>query len=197
MTTTSEPNDPCEPCEASQRPKFEWRLLGGAERSNGDGVLGVKIMVLTQRDLTDNDRRAGYKAIRDLDAALDMETARLDPKTEDDRVREKADIEKVFVDAGFPVIFMEPIPNEYFGPNDPWSLRSPWYVITTPIGHIKIGWRKRVLALDWSRSTVKVAVDTLFPSEDVTKGDHMIHAWSYAKATEYLTKLRTETTKSD
>jgi hypothetical protein len=69
------------------------------------------------------------------------------------------------------------------------ALRSPWYVVTTTIGHFKVGWRKRVLVLDWSRTTVKVTSTGLFSHEDTTKGEHMIHCWSYTKATEYLTTI--------
>lgn len=61
--------------------------------------------------------------------------------------------------------------------------------MTTPIGHIKIGWRKRVVVIDWSETIVKENADDLFPDEDVTKVGKLIHAWGVKKATEYVGKL--------
>ena len=180
MTTTAKPYD--------DNDLTHFKILSSETRFVSTAT-GIKVMVMLDREFNDADSSAGRKLVRDLFASLEMETARLDPKTEEFRVKEKAEIEKVFVDAGFPAIFMEPIPNEYFGDNDPWSLRSPWYIVTTRIGHFKVGWRKRVLVLDWERTEVKTTADTLFQNEDVTKGEHMIHCWSYAKATEYLKRV--------
>ncbi len=100
------------------------------------------------------------------------------------------------------------IPNEYFGSkqNDPYC--SPWGLIKTPKGDIKVGWRKRVINIDWKDLYDKALTKTsehdyetrikiresfygenLFANEDVTKGTHMIHAWSSEKAVEYLEKI--------
>jgi len=45
------------------------------------------------------------------------------------------------------------------------------------------------MVVDWAESDVTETAKDLFAGEDVTKGDRMIHAWSYEKATEYLTKI--------
>lgn len=182
---------PCEPCETRQKHANEWKLLASIESGGLRDFFGVKILVKLNRDLNDQDSRVGYRALRTIEEGLCMETARLDPKTEEFRIKEKAEIEKVFADAGFLAIYMEPIPNEYFGDKDPWSLRSPWYTVTTTLGHFKVGWRKRVFVLNWERTTLKDKIDgNTFFSDDVTKDKHMIHCWGYEKAVAYLTKMR-------
>lgn len=55
--------------------------------------------------------------------------------------------------------------------------------------HFKVGWRKRVIVLDWERTTLVVSADQTFPTEETTKGDRMIHCWGYEKLASYLTTL--------
>ncbi len=63
--------------------------------------------------------------------------------------------------------------------------RSPWWLVETNIGVIIIGWRKRVISIDWTSVAVRVVVT----EDDVTKDESRVHAYSYAKAVEYLSKL--------
>lgn len=91
----------------------------------------------------------------------------------------------VFAKAGFPDVNLIAIPNEYFG-NDPTM--PPWYMAQVgeaPV--VKIGWRKRVINIDWGAS--KRDLQHLFTGEDVTKGSDHIHAWTTEKAAEYLAKI--------
>jgi hypothetical protein len=78
------------------------------------------------------------------------------------------------------------IPNEYY-PGDP-DYFGPWFMVETPQGRLKIGWRKRVINIDWSGTGLNPSPET-FASEDVTKGMSYIHAWGTDKAVEYLRKL--------
>lgn len=78
--------------------------------------------------------------------------------------------------------YSQEIPNEYT------KYGASWLLVSTTIGPIKIGWRKRVISIDWTH-TQKDNAEILFPGEDVTKYGKVIHAWSYEKATEYLSKL--------
>jgi hypothetical protein len=61
--------------------------------------------------------------------------------------------------------------------------------VTTSRGVIKIGWRSRVINIDWSESDIKGLAKELFPNENVTKEDQYIHAWGYDKAKEYISVL--------
>lgn len=81
----------------------------------------------------------------------------------------------------------QPIPNEY----DTWEGYAPWFIINTPDGDIKIGWRKRVINIEWL-DTYKQFSNT-FENEDVTRGfgkygdnNRFIHAWGIEKCIEYL-----------
>lgn len=101
--------------------------------------------------------------------------------------------------AGFEFAFFKPIKNGYLINEDGESLSAtPWYTVGTLIGDITIGWRKRVIHIDWpelidesaSNETTVNFAEEVFKDEDVTKGINMIHAWSYDKAAEYLRKVR-------
>jgi hypothetical protein len=81
-------------------------------------------------------------------------------------------------------IFVKEIPNGYC--NRACCVHLPWLVVTTNRGPITIGWRKRVISIGWESSEVKKTANELFPDEDVTKLDHLIHAWSIADAKKYI-----------
>ena len=65
---------------------------------------------------------------------------------------------------------------------------SPWWLVKTPTGLVKIGWRKRVIAIDWSDTGVSANVT----EDDVTKDLSSVHAWSYSRAVQYLAVLAAE-----
>jgi hypothetical protein len=111
--------------------------------------------------------------------------------------------------AGLGRALLTMIPNEYWKED-----AEPWCLARMPFGTLKIGWRKRVLSIDWSdvyadraariekrlelderywaRQSLREAFDgkTLFPNEDVTRWETGVHAWGAEKAVEYLTVLR-------
>lgn len=100
----------------------------------------------------------------------------------------------IFEKAGFKEIWMASLPNEYY----PSDYSTPWFNVTTEFGKIKIGWRKRVINIDWSamEKTLKASgklpkqsILSLFDKEDVTKGDTFIHAWGWEKAQDYLSRI--------
>lgn len=59
-----------------------------------------------------------------------------------------------------------------------------WLLVKTDFGLVSIGWRKRVIEIDWSDIGFAFEID-----EDVTKGSHFCHAWGYPKAVEAIKKL--------
>lgn len=89
--------------------------------------------------------------------------------------------------AGFEVLGIWELRNQYW-PDHPRydSVRSPWWLVKTSIGLVRIGWRKRVLSIDWSDSAIKI----ILTDDNVTKWEEGVHAYGYAKAVEYLTHLR-------
>jgi hypothetical protein len=85
------------------------------------------------------------------------------------------------------LIYVERIPNGYCSK---WCCAHiPWLVVTTRFGRITVGWRKRVISIDWSQSDIKSMATEIFPNEDVTKEGQMIHAWGYKKAKQYINRL--------
>jgi hypothetical protein len=99
----------------------------------------------------------------------------------------RQEMEEVFLKAGYPKVNLISIPNGYC----PCDVCPPWY--TVQVGEItpfKIGWRKRVIQIDWETSNK--GLNHLFEGEDVTKSSSYIHAWGAAKASEYLSKILPE-----
>ncbi len=88
------------------------------------------------------------------------------------------------------------IKNEYYPPADD---QSPWWLVPTKWGLIKIGWRKRVINIDWEDTGLVIDKNANkdyefhkvpITRDDVTQWEHGIHAWGYAKAVEYLVELK-------
>lgn len=92
--------------------------------------------------------------------------------------------EVVFIKAGFGPVTLEAIPNQYC----PCAVCAPWYRVTTPIGVLTIGWRKRVINIDWTGWGQNLL--GLFDGEDVTKDVSSIHAGGWDKAVDYLSRIR-------
>lgn len=87
--------------------------------------------------------------------------------------------------AGFKALetTIRPTANRY-GSED---YHGPWFEVKTEFGTIVIGWRKRVIAIDWSAT----GRDLLHLFDDITgtKGERDIHAWTYAEAIDYLGRI--------
>lgn len=82
------------------------------------------------------------------------------------------------------LVFVEEIPNGYC--SDWCCEHKPWFVVTTPQGKFKIGWRKRVIQIEWDGVTNSKTAEAIFANENVTKGERMIHAWSLEDARRYI-----------
>jgi hypothetical protein len=91
----------------------------------------------------------------------------------------------VFIAAGIFKVVLSEIPNRYWP--DAYGPQAPWFLARMPYGNIVIGWRKRVISIDWSDT--KMDLYQLFASEDVTKEKYLVHAWGKDKAVEYLKKI--------
>ena len=101
--------------------------------------------------------------------------------SEEQRFRE------VFQKAGFQYLVLEHLPNQYC----PSERCAPWFKVKTELGTVLIGWRKRVINIDWSElNSNGKNISSLFEGEDVTKSPTSIHAWGWDKATDYLMRVR-------
>jgi len=98
---------------------------------------------------------------------------------------EERKIRDIFEKAGFQVVKMTSMLNQYC----PCDKCAPWFDVETEFGTVRIGWRKRVINIEWDRLDSKEAFLYLFHDEDVTKGNDGIHAWGWDKAEDYLSRL--------
>ncbi|MDO5556746.1 MAG: hypothetical protein Q4G05_00660 [Clostridia bacterium] len=99
----------------------------------------------------------------------------------------------------------ELLPNGYC--NEECCEHKPWFLFHTKDGDIRIGWRKRVISIEFQEGFKEFDL-SIFNNEDVTKlwvghsvnnntpkgtifnkGIFIIHAWSEEKAIEYLRKV--------
>jgi phage FluMu protein Com len=60
----------------------------------------------------------------------------------------------------------------------------PWWLIKIEIGFICIGWRKRVIEISWTETPIRAIVT----KDELTKDLDFVHAYSVAKAVEYMTE---------
>ena len=93
----------------------------------------------------------------------------------------------IFKKAGFTHAVLHHLPNQYC----PCEKCAPWFRVDTEIGTITIGWRKRVINIDWEAVPRKgIDILPLFKGEQTTKEETYIHAWGVEKSVEYLSKIR-------
>lgn len=89
---------------------------------------------------------------------------------------------RIFERAGFRVV-LQAVKNGYWGDES----SEPWFMAQSGAATVRIGWRKRVISIDWE--SMHVPLPDLFADQDVTKGPYGVHAWSEDKAVEYLKRL--------
>ncbi len=96
-------------------------------------------------------------------------------------------VRALFTLAEIPVQGVYKIENRYW-PESYVELRrdNPWWLVKTPAGLVQIGWRKRVISINWSDTAFRQVIT----EDDVTKDELMVHAWGWAKALEYMTAWR-------
>ena len=100
----------------------------------------------------------------------------------------KIEVSGLFALVGIEVLNMYELTNQYWPKTEGYYktiMESPWWLVKTPFGLITIGWRKRVIEIDWSDTKVR----KIITGDDVTKEENYVHAWSLPKALEYLTEL--------
>jgi len=163
---------------------MEYKEVAGSESWGRTIEMGMGIKILVGGiEITEEITKICRHARYDLEEAIKNELWRTDPEIIARKIQDRKDLIACFPQDM--MIYVEDIPNEY------WNAAhgTPWLMVTTPKGRIKIGWRKRVIVVDWEQSVISANTESLFPDEDVTKSGKMIHAWGYGKATEYLKKI--------
>ena len=91
-----------------------------------------------------------------------------------------------------PYTSMKAIPNQYHS----GLYDNPWFIVETKWGPLMIGWRKRVISMDWTGSQINHNGDITFKDDEVTTWRTGVHAWGKDKAVEYLRILSKGNLKS-
>jgi hypothetical protein len=164
----------------------DYELISGIGVSGGNGHFDIKVLLQTNAkvDLRDVDLRMDI--LKHTDAMLKEIMANAISLNPESKAKAMSDCEKL-LECFETQIFVEEIPNGYC--KDYCCRHLPWFIVTTPIGRFKIGWRKSVIHLEWTETTCKKEAKEIFPDEDVTRYDKVIHAWGYDKAKEYIDKV--------
>lgn len=160
------------------------KQVSSMEAWGGNGKIKFKIFVDIDREFNENDKNNFRDVAQLLFEKLDEENILSKDKETGASIKEREEILNLFDNHN---IFVDSIPNEYC--NRYCCKHLNWFVVTTKLGRIKIGWRKRVINIDWSDSLIKIKSNVLFENEDVTKSDYAIHAWGLEKAQEYINRL--------
>ncbi len=158
------------------------------EESWGEiGHQAVKLFVMLGRELTKNDQDAINKHMRELMIELNCETKTISPLNIKWKEEWLKGVSDAFFAAGLQTDFMLEIPNEYCGPR--CCPHKVWLKVYTNVGIFKVGWRKRVIHLEWTDTNIQLTAKQLFPNEDVTKVEKMIHCYGMEKMGVYIKKL--------
>lgn len=162
--------------------KMEYVTLYSEETFGDQGGFALEIRVAATK-LPDLDKQqiksAAYEAARKVSAEVLAAIKASNPSTLQAIARNR-ELVSLFPKP----IFVEEVENGYC---KDWCCRHlPWFVITTTIGRFKIGWRKRVIAIDWSETVGTATSEDLFSGEDTTKSGKSIHAWSLEAARRYI-----------
>lgn len=99
----------------------------------------------------------------------------------DNRVMTRAHVEAFCVLSGVKYSAIWDTSNLYWKGDN--SIRGPWWLINTAHGVIRVGWRKRVVEIDWTQTGLKI---NLRVTDQVTQTESMIHAWCYGDVVRYL-----------
>lgn len=149
------------------------------------GGFGLTLSIgSTERLLDDDDRSAILKQVEQIESIIRGRIYNAKPETLDCAAKERKDLLACFEEIP---IFVEEIPNGYC--SDYCHEKFPWFLVTTKRGPFMIGWRKRVIVIDWAGSNIRTDGDILFEHEGVTTGTDMVHAYGYKKAKEYIARL--------
>ena len=140
----------------------------------------IKILVDIARDLTIEEQYFIREKREEISDFIRTVSVKNDPESIKISKEETVSLLNCFPT----LVYAKEIPNQYSE-----KILNPWFLVTTQKGNIKIGWRKRVIVIDWEDSDIKEMAEDLFKNEDTTKYKFYIHAWGYDKAKEYISKL--------
>lgn len=97
-------------------------------------------------------------------------------------------LKAVFLLADIEIKSFHQLPNGYCG--DQCCSHRPWGLAETKYGLIKIGWRKRVISIEWPTEAEVNGKNVKSKDEEwITHWEAGVHAYGWAKAVEYLSEF--------
>jgi len=175
--------------------KETYKTVAGIKYDSGYEFL-IQIKGI-DRDLTEDEQDAFNRASDIIADALLKGNTGANPETHKKAKLNKLELMSYF---GLNALYVEEISNGYCSRG--CCAFYPWFVVTTPIGRIKIGWRKSVIHLEWTDSKIKADASEIFPHEEAWSGyettqyDKVIHAHNYDAAKNYIDRLMNFENKS-
>lgn len=165
---------------------MEYQEIFYKEAFGSDMYIGLKILVASKNISVIKELDAVRCALHKADSLICAEIQAEELKYLPRYIKGQENNRKVLEVFPQP-IYVEEIPNGYCSD---WCCRHlPWFVVTTTRGRFKIGWRKRVINLDWKETNISNDANKIFPDENTTKGDGYIHAWSLDDCSRYVQTL--------
>lgn len=154
----------------------EWKRIAYRESVGSAGETGVIVHVKgTPEDLTEDEAYDVQRLAGSIHELLETYAYRRDPRRPA-QISENAALLTCFDQP----IYVEPISNGYC--NRSCCEHLPWFVVTTGVGRIKIGWRKRVISIDYTDTRVTQKAEDLFKDRTMTRYDKEVHASDYDDA---------------
>lgn len=104
--------------------------------------------------------------------------------------RTKEEFDGILREAGYSDFTLMPCRNEYGSV----AYRGPWYLFSYKGATIRVGWRKRVIEIDWSRvesTELRTMIAKLFADVESTHTNTIVHANNANEATKFLSDIRT------
>lgn len=167
--------------------KLKYKTIEKQESYGQLGSFGIHIEVAASENVLENLNNFDFRRIKNQASENILTYMQSVAKQQDPNTAIETTNNKKLLSIFEHPIYVEEISNEYCSD---WCCKHlPWFVVYNAFGPIKIGWRKRVINIDWSKTIIHYTADELFPDERVTKGDKYIHANNLEKAKEYITKL--------
>ncbi|HEU4509055.1 MAG TPA: hypothetical protein VFR78_12490 [Pyrinomonadaceae bacterium] len=161
---------------------MDYKVLRSVE-SIGAVSFGIRIEVAAPAEFSEKLELLSYEITDQIEQQIlrDFHTGNQDSQNR--AAAEREQLLSLFPDP----IYVEAIPNGYC----PRACceHLPWFVVTARAGRVKIGWRKRVIQIDWSECPQTATSKELFADDPTTKGERMIHAWGAEKAKEYVVAI--------
>lgn len=155
-----------------------------------DVEYGIRILVQWPGHLGGHTRWECQTAAEKILNAMRMDENTTSEKGKQEKTENLASLMALFEGFAHVIGSFQEIPNGYSRPDDAWYVNRPWYKVHTLYGTLIVGWRKRVINLDWSGMLTVPSGKKLFPEEkETTVGKDYIHIWTKEQGQKFVAKI--------